>query len=876
MKILTDNFGSSSRLLPVTMFGPERLTSLSQLMILFLLVLISFIGPAVSAGQWHCPSAQLAFTLRPDTDKSVIPDIHLADVRLVNPDSTGNLSFGPQPGKALYKTLNGRIRSYFMAVKGTGIAVYRCNGRYRGFTAQVGLADNASDAARVRVEVWADNERLFVSPQIDKYARAIEINVAVAPEVRKLKLLTMVSGDNGSEVIWSAPGFLELGKFPPGSLADLYLPDGIIGPISAVKVFDSTGVEVSAHIVSNVRHQPLRIIFDSSSGSELYYHAYVFTAADDTALSQSAPWPHPAGLSLETKILTQNIEQVYTHPGFMEAWSGAARPVDFRPVDAVHASYPAALLGPGDKLINQQNSSLALYTYKGWFNIHQAGEYDFATASNWGSTVFVDDRFVVHWPGKHDFHAGRRCQYSGKIYLEPGIHKFEYMNYNKWGSQFTMCAWRYADGVYRIMTAPEFLSWGYYRPDSIQSAKSDLCGSFSWQVTDDMRADIADGSPALVAIGFQVIPPAGYDTDQLEYRWRLGDGLIAQGAQIEHVYLARGLYEVTLTAVRAGNTVFTARQMVCADIDTDRLRCEPRNQQLFDNALDPVFLAHADINSLKGLFRLATELEMDPLRSATADIICARPPDSLATGADPDFYYELAVYLSAITSDQTTKALELLTAMLSSDNIEKDKRFIDARLLYIRLLIDHAADYGLALRELERLKGDLSLKQILTAKILRAEIDLGCGRALAESDYFTMPTGSPADENMRQQELTAILRRARLAAQGADQKMIAASFNELSEALNKSPAWLFTPDFNLARLALLKAAGSSLRQANIAGRCMALSASDNIMHQLLYLRAQAFLALEQPEPADLILQQMQQQYPYCPETARLADMIKDQ
>ncbi|MBN2065066.1 MAG: NPCBM/NEW2 domain-containing protein [Sedimentisphaerales bacterium] len=845
---------------------------LTEFIFILFVMLVSQGGSGLFAGQWHCPSAQLAFTLEPDHNKSVNPDIHLADVRLVNPDSSNNLSFGPQPGKAHYKTLNGRISSYYMAVKGSGLAVYRCNGRYQRFTALVGLADNSSDSARVRLEIWTESEKIFTSPQIGKYARPVEINIAIPLEARKLKLITVVSGDDNSEVIWSAPGFLELGKNPQSSLADLYVPE-TIGPVQQIKVLTGTGMEVNSQIVSNPVRGPLRIIFDSSSGSELYY-AYMTTDLNETVLTPGNLWELPAGLALETRILTQDTQRVSTHPGFMEAWSATARKVDFRPVDAIHASFPPALLWQGDALISRQKEKdcLGLYTYKGWFNIRQAGEYDFATASNWGSTIFIDDRFVVHWPDRHDFHAGRRCEYSGKVWLEPGIHKLEYMNYNQWGRQYTMCAWRFADGVYRIMTAPDFLSWGYYRPVSLATIDSTPAGSFSWQVTDDLRSDHAN-SPALVAVAFKVIPPAGQDNDQLEYCWEMADGLVARGAQIEHVYLARGEYEVTLTATAAGNTVFNARQKVSADIDTGKLRCEPRNKRIFDNALDTVFLAHADINSLKGLFDLAAELQMNELQAAVAGIICSRPATSHDFSADPAFYYELAQYLSAITANKTHMAIALLAVMLSSDS--PSKWYIDARLHYVRLLIDHAGDYALAQQELQRLKGNMSLTQVIRRKILQAEIELGCGRTVAEADYFSMPAGSAADENMRQQELTAILRRAKLIVQGSDPELIAKSYNELNDALDKSPAWLFTSDYNLTRLSLLQAAGAALRQANVAGRCMALSASDTIMPQLLYLRAQAFLALDQTEPARNIWKQMQEQYPYCSETARLATELKE-
>jgi hypothetical protein len=69
--------------------------------------------------------------------------------------------------------------------------------------------------------------------------------------------------------------------------------------------------------------------------------------------------------------------------------------------------WPIPLLEDGNEAAK---NSLALYRYTGFFEADRAGEYLFATASNWGSHLLVDDKLVVSWPGDHNYREGIRGQ----------------------------------------------------------------------------------------------------------------------------------------------------------------------------------------------------------------------------------------------------------------------------------------------------------------------------------------------------------------------------------------------------------------------------------------------------------------------------------
>jgi hypothetical protein len=78
-----------------------------------------------------------------------------------------------------------------------------------------------------------------------------------------------------------------------------------------------------------------------------------------------------------------------------------------------------------------------------FWNIEQAGEYTFYTASTDASFILIDGREVVSWPGRHSVHRGLRGEFSGQIMLTAGIHKFEYFHANQQWQYFAIAALKF-------------------------------------------------------------------------------------------------------------------------------------------------------------------------------------------------------------------------------------------------------------------------------------------------------------------------------------------------------------------------------------------------------------------------------------------------
>ncbi len=812
--------------------------------------------------------SEFAFSYRLQEDHAAfrLPDIPLSEVGWISQDSTNNFHFGPKAGKVEYRSLDGRLCSYFMAVRGSGAVVYRMNGSCERVVGKAGLSDRCGNDIQVRFEVWADRNILFRSETINKNSRPVEINALIPAETRKVKLLSVVQGNiGGGEVIWQDPGFILREYRPVVGECELFVPEELTGKCH-VRILTPDGKDVSCRLYSGDISNPLLVEFDTSSLSDEYL-AYVIVGADKE--QNRGSWHGKGGLRLETRLVKKDKEKVLTHPGFIEAWnSDSTILAGCETVDSIHHSFPVVDMSEAAKASENFGSYFGLYIYTGYFKAMERGEYDFSTMSVWGSSIFIDDKFVVQWPGRHDFHEGRRCEYSGSVFLDEGVHKIEYLNYNKWPRQLTVCAWRKKGDNYRVLSGCDFMPSAKYRAtEYISSADNSNDETFRWSVEDDMRFDI--NSPALVAVRFETVK--NNSGKSYEYRWDMGDGIIAVGSEVEHVYLKKGQYRVTLTISEGGKIVAKATQLVNAGIDRAKLASDPRDVRLFDNVASRMYLEHVDIVSLQAFYDFACLIDNDRWQKLTADVIFSKSEQELVFADNISFYNKFASDMCGLLTGRYSEAISLMKSVLAGSGAA-NAALADLRLLYIRMLLDYSGDYQEADIQLEHLRTALSMDQIAKREILKAELQAGTGK-LGTEEIINLPSGSMSDVTTRQLEQASVFRSAIAASQSEDKEVVQGGYEELMGVLLKTPSLVFDADFNLARLELLRSAGEYRQVYNIATRCSNMPMADVYEPKLLYFRVQSLLELGEKDTASDLVRRMEQKYPYCTETAEALRLV---
>jgi tetratricopeptide (TPR) repeat protein len=192
------------------------------------------------------------------------------------------------------------------------------------------------------------------------------------------------------------------------------------------------------------------------------------------------------------------------------------------------------------------SSDYYISIYRGWINVPKAGSYQFCTASNEASFSFLDGKPLVHWPGRHTAERGMHGEKNARVELTAGLHYVEYYHEEVTLEQMAFLGWRPA-GEPAFGGIPESV---YTAPHTAQVvAYEDPKGPllhFEPLITDSVwptERHESQYTRCRFRAGTAPAPSAG-----TTYRWDFGDGQTAAGPDAEHVYLALGRYQVSLTA----------------------------------------------------------------------------------------------------------------------------------------------------------------------------------------------------------------------------------------------------------------------------------------------------------------------------------------
>jgi len=641
----------------------------------------------------------------------------------------------------------------------------------------------------------------------------------------------------------------------------------------------------------------MEIVFDSSDGWLVYFVYLVHKANYEPVSSPrpvrdglGEPWEPKAGLTLETRCANRIYPECNKVSGLLRVWDEVAEEVGKSLVDSIHHGFPIHSLPEFGFNEAANKAALALYRYEGFFQIEKAGNYIFATSSNWASFLLVDGKLVVSWPGKHDYRGGIRGQKKGKIHLAPGVHKLEYLNCSPWGRMLTLAAWQRPQEKLSLMTRCDFLPVRRYVVTEIgHNEPTKHSDSFKWQIVDDWRLD--EKEVALVRLRFDVIkakPPRLLGEDKSGgnylYSWKFDDGEIATGESIEHVFLRPGMRTVTLKVLKGHEVLAEVTHIVHAHPLPDKVNFEPGNVQTFEKAISESDFSKVPIGDLVNLYAFAPAASLLPaapphgerrggLRSKTAGALMNRVDELVAESQHQRFCLKLGQYLRSAPIQQHKQALRLFTRLR-----EKSTAGTLVRQLAIaceaELLIQNEGYAKEALEILNQLEQEKNLGKELTYRLGRAKAEALVALGEAERAREILQNLQNSYSNEQKIKHVGMLRHARLLAEHSDDPVqLDYAMEKIEAILVNDPVKLLTPSLNLIRLDIHLARKEYKIAFHLAERLNKLGLSNYYRLEVLARQVKALCGIKAVEQAKAIYEAVAKDYPHSPAVAEARKAI---
>ncbi len=819
------------------------------------------VSPAAEAERsvpWHLEEAELRFRIEKDNTYSLIPDVHLSDLNKKK-KWTGS-----------YYRLNGKVYKKGINMTCPGEVSYKHEKQHRRFVALAGLNDRADPDMSVSFEIYADKRRVYKSELLTKYMPPLEINVGIPTAAKRIKLVTTgtdMKGKRRASLV--SAGYLLRGQNPEVSYAKLYMPGFDARDFEAV-VFTTIGQRIPSRLFWTNADEPMEILFDNSYGSTIYF---VYLVHKEKYKPTSSVWEPKAGVTLETRYTGKNYPECKELSGLLKVWNSVAEPVGKSLVDNVHHSFPIHRLEEFDSDSTSKNPRLSFYRYEGYFRTEEAGEYIFATASNWSSHLLVDGNLVISWPGEHNYRDGIKGQKQGKISLEASVHKLEYLNYSPWGKMFALAAWQKPQEKLSLMARSDFLPVGRFVATEIgykDPAKDG--GSFKWQITDDWRLD--QEKAALIRVRFDALK-AQRNVDY-SYRWKFDDGTIETGESIEHVFLRPGMRTVTLEVLKNQEVIAEVRQKIHVHILWDKIQLEPGNKPAFEKAIFESNFDKLPIGDIVNLYNFADGPERQLWRRQAAAALVKRMDELVAESEHQYFCLELGQYLRSASVRQYEQALKLFTRLQEKSAPNTLVRQ-NAMVSQAELLVQCFGKAQEALRILNQLEERKLDKKIVTRfRMAKAEALIALEHLEEAREILqNLRAGSEQADNFKQEvKDVGRLRAARQLADSTDDpEQLNYAMEKIEAIIADDPVKMLMPNLNLIKLDVHLARKEYLIAFYLAERLNKLDLNNYYRSEVLVRQIKALCGTKAVEQAKVIYETIEQDFPYSPAVAEARKVI---
>lgn len=248
-------------------------------------------------------------------------------------------------------------------------------------------------------------------------------------------------------------------------------------------------------------------------------------------------------------------------------------------------------------------SDYYLSIYRGWINIPRAGKYQFCTVSNEASFSFLDGKKLIHWPGRHTTERGARGEVNATVELTAGLHYLEYYHEEVTLEQMAYLGWRPSADAGPFSPIPESVYTAAHAAvvRRYEEPSGKPLSRFEPILTDSVwPTDRSQGQ--YTRCRFRTAPGLPPGT---KYTWDFGDGQMATGAEVEHVYLTLGTFAVKLTAQGSAGTQTANWPLLVFELEhvTDQFKeGRPRDYARLARTYDRNKLDAAALRELAHLF----------------------------------------------------------------------------------------------------------------------------------------------------------------------------------------------------------------------------------------------------------------------------------
>ncbi len=309
-------------------------------------------------------------------------------------------------------------------------------------------------------------------------------------------------------------------------------------PAGGMRLFTDAGAPVGIRVLWAAEGEPVRIVFDASSRSPVYY---LYPAGTQAAGTE---WEPRAGVVLETRVRAEL--PLTTVAEIRRLWERSRTVLGRSVVPSINSA--THLHGPATNFAAR---------YTGWFAVSKAGEYRFATVSDDGSFLEIDGKPVAAWPGQHTAGPGRHGNHDGRAQLIAGRHRLDYWHVQLTDETVALAAWQ-PPGSPRLEPMPaaafvpvaRFEARRFERAPGARSARA----CFEWATVEHSAVD----DLALVTVEFRALA----DERDSRCAWAFDDGSSATGLVVRHTFPRPRLRTVSLRATRPDGSVGAAESPV--------------------------------------------------------------------------------------------------------------------------------------------------------------------------------------------------------------------------------------------------------------------------------------------------------------------------
>jgi PKD repeat protein len=375
-----------------------------------------------------------------------------------------------------------------------------------------------------------------------------------------------------------------------------------------IRIATEDGHLVASHLLGAGPGDLVRMVFALAPGKTKYY-AYFGNPNPDPAPANLQDVKYQCGLLMEMKACP--LQRPLGGEQIVKAWD-IAGPV----LGQAMINQPFYLEDP----LSDGNQRLFKLTGA----IFSAGETDyyFAGAAYGFGSLCIDGQMVLYMPG-----APRMDLYHVSLRLKPGHHDFViyYMRPRDMGE--LAISWRLPNSN-KLEPIPRtaFGMLGHAKSGELEQYGKTFIADFDSQ----FEGECFVGDDMSYRYLFTARVPANLAAaGTLHFDWDFGDGVVAGGATMEHVYLTKGVYTVHLT-MRSGAD--SDEQTTNFFVDRERDDSPTQDTPLKQGRI----LARYDVSKLpEPWLALMTSLERDALMS-DAEFAAARRMMSLSTHSNKD------------------------------------------------------------------------------------------------------------------------------------------------------------------------------------------------------------------------------------------------